>query len=112
VRISDLLDRSVVDVAGADLGKVHDVRLVQDGPPRGGALAALRVEALVVGGGALSVRLGYHRHRVRGPAPLRTLFAALERRAVVVPGSQVVLTDGGPLQLRGTADELPGLEEV
>jgi sporulation protein YlmC with PRC-barrel domain len=112
LRISDLLDRPVVDVAGVHLGKVHDVRLVQDGPPRGSALAALRMEALVVGGGALSVRLGYHRHRVRGPAPLRALFAALERRAVVVPWHQVVVTDDGPLHLRCGRAELPGLEEV
>jgi hypothetical protein len=112
VRISDLLDRPVVDVAGADIGKVHDVRLVQDGPVLAGGLAALRVDALVVGGGTLSVRLGYHRHGVRGPAPLRALFGALERRAVVVPWAEIVLADDGPLRLRCGRAQLPGLEEV
>ena len=112
MRISDLLDRRVVDVAGADVGKVHDVRLVQDGPLLAGGLAALRVDALVVGGGTLSVRLGYHRHGVRGPAPLRVLFAALERRAVVVPWGEVVLTEDDALRLRCTVAELPGLEET
>ena len=110
MRISDLLDRSVVDAAGADVGRVHDVRLVQDGALLGGVMAAPRVDALVVGGGALSVRLGYHRHGVRGPAPLRALFTALERRAVVVPWGQVVSADDGPLRLRCTAAQLPGLE--
>ena len=112
MRISDLLDRQVVDAEGAPVGKVHDVRLVQDGPLLAGGLAALRADALVVGGGTLSVRLGYHRHGVRGPAPLRALFSALERRAVVVPWPALVLTDDGPLRLRCRRAELPGLEDV
>jgi hypothetical protein len=40
------------------------------------------------------------------------VFAALERRAVVVPWGQVVAADDGPLHLRGTVAEVPGLEEV
>ena len=112
MRISDLLDRPVVDAAGADVGKVHDVRLVQDGPLLGGVLAALRVDALVVGRGTLSLRLGYHRHGVRGPAPLRALFTALDRRARVVPWGQVVVADDGPLRLRCTVAQLQGLEDV
>ena len=91
---------------------LDDVRLVQDGPLLAGGLAALRADALVVGGGTVSVRLGYHRHGVRGPAPLRALFSALERRAVVVPWQELVLTDDGPLRLRCRRAELRGLEDV
>jgi hypothetical protein len=110
VRISDLLGRPVLDVDGVDVGEVHDVRLVQDGPLLGGVQAALRVDALLVGGGTVSVRLGYHRNRVRGPAPLRALFTALERHARVVPWPEVVLSDDGPLRLRCSAAELKGLD--
>jgi len=112
VRISDLLGRRVVDVDGSDVGEVRDVRLVQDGPLEG-VQAALRLDGLVVGGhGALSVRLGYHRNHVRGPALLRSLFTALERRARYVPWLDVILDDDGPVRLRRRAADLASLDEV
>ena len=37
MRLSDLLGAEVVDQAGESAGRVHDVRLVQDGPVLGGS---------------------------------------------------------------------------
>jgi hypothetical protein len=81
MKLSDLLHSRVCDADGADLGKVADVLLVQDGPYVEGFGHALRVEGLVIGRGGLGVRLGYHRKPVEGPWLLRSLFSALERRA-------------------------------
>jgi sporulation protein YlmC with PRC-barrel domain len=112
VRIGELLRSSVVDADGKDIGSVDDVRLVQDGPILDGFGSALRVDALIIGEGSLAVRLGYHRHRVKGPWLLKRLFGALERRAVVVPWDQVVSWDGQRVVLaRGEAD-LPRVSDV
>ena len=55
--ISDLLRSKVVDAYGQDLGSVNDVRLVQDGPALEGFGAALRIDGLIVGAGALAEAL-------------------------------------------------------
>jgi hypothetical protein len=84
------------------LGRVSDLRLIQDGPIVGGLQAAFRVDALVVGRGGLAERLGYVRSRVNGPWMLRVLFSRLERRALIVPADDVVLWDvtSGVLRIR------------
>ena len=61
MRLSDLLGADVVDEAGRHAGRVHDVRLVQDGPLVGSFGAALRVD----GGGCLTV--GGRQRRSRRP---------------------------------------------
>jgi sporulation protein YlmC with PRC-barrel domain len=43
MRLTDLLGAEVIDQEGRSAGRVHDVRLVQDGPPVGGFGASLRV---------------------------------------------------------------------
>jgi sporulation protein YlmC with PRC-barrel domain len=48
MRLTDLLGLEVVDVHGVRVGRVADVVLVQDGPPRGPYQATLRVEGLIV----------------------------------------------------------------
>jgi hypothetical protein len=80
MRMSDVLASRVYDHDGRCLGKVRDVRLVMDGPVRG-ALAMLRVDAVIVGGNAIAGRLGYLRGGVRGPALLSAVMRPLERRA-------------------------------
>jgi hypothetical protein len=110
--LSELLHSTVVDVDGQPLGSVHDVRLVQDGPLLEGFGASLRVDGLVTGTGSLSIRLGYHRHQVRGPAPLKALFGALERRAHFIPWHQVSEWDGSRVRLRCRADEVPRVRDV
>src|SRR6478752_2713356 len=84
VRMSDITSCDVRTPDGRSLGRVRDLVLVMDGPVRG-AHAAMRVDAVLVGGSSVAVRLGYERGGVRGPAPLSTLLRWLERRAHVVP---------------------------
>jgi hypothetical protein len=94
VRLSELLDRSVVTADGRSLGKVRDVRLVQDGPIlAGGTQAALRVEAVIVSRGWRGVRLGYLRGEVRGPWVLRAIFGRLERPARAISLRDLVWDD-------------------
>jgi hypothetical protein len=88
MRLSDVLACELHDAGGKRLGKVRDVRLVMDGPVRG-SLAQLRLDALIVGGGALAGRLGYVRGNVRGPGLLRVVFSRLERRASSYRADQV-----------------------
>ena len=88
MRMSDLLACAVYADDGRCLGRVRDVRLVMDGPPRG-ALAALRVDALIVGGNAIAGRLGYLRGGVRGPLMLSTVMKRLEERTVMIDANDV-----------------------
>jgi hypothetical protein len=104
--LSELLNARVVDVDGKDLGLVEDVRLVQDGPlllPFG---AALRVTGVIVGRGALGIRLGYYRGGVQGPWLLRMIFERLERRARYVNWDDVANWDGDTVRLTRRADDL------
>lgn len=99
MRLSDLLETEVVDADGTVVGHVHDVRAIQDGPAVPGFGALLRIDGLVVGRGSTSVRLGFHRSRVKGPWMLKRVLEALERRAVFVPWSQVDAWDGGTIRI-------------
>jgi hypothetical protein len=93
MRLSDLLHCRVTSTAGRQLGRVVDVRLVQDGPMVDGFGSALRVEGLLVGRSALGSRLGYHRGGLKGPWLLRVLFRALERRALQISWADVASWD-------------------
>ena len=104
MRISDLLEYSVVSADGARLGRVSDVRVIQDGPLLAGIQAAFRIDALVVGRGGLAERLGYVRGRVEGPWALRLLFSRLERRAQVVAVTDIAGWDEDTRTIRLIAD--------
>jgi hypothetical protein len=93
VKGSDLLGLPVVGSDGAALGKVIDVRLVQDGPLRG-AYAALRVDALVVGRHTVAAHLGYDRSRVNGPWLVNTVVNALTRHNGLLPWGEARVVDG------------------
>lgn len=110
MRLSKLLDRVVVTADGRSLGKVRDVRLVQDGPILpGGTQAAMRVEAVIVSSGWRGVRLGYLRGEVRGPWLLRTIFGRLERAARAIPVRDLIWDDEQPhLRLRSDAQDAKG----
>jgi hypothetical protein len=100
VLLSDLLDLDVLDGDGTRLGRVKDVRLVQDGPLLEGFGHALRVEGIVTGRGAIAVRLGFERAGVRGPWPLTTIFRRLERHARYYDWSDVAAWDADGVRLR------------
>jgi sporulation protein YlmC with PRC-barrel domain len=89
MRIGDLLDRRVEDVAGRRVGRVRDVRLIGDGPvqqPSGER--APRLDALIVGRTIGGDRLGFGRG-VQGPWLLDALFAAIRRSQYDVPWEAV-----------------------
>jgi hypothetical protein len=72
--LSDLLGVQVVTTTGDDLGRVHDVLVVQDGPVNARGQAALRLHALAVGKRSFGAQLGYAQDMVKGPWLLRVLF--------------------------------------
>jgi hypothetical protein len=92
VRISDVLACDVETGDGRVLGRVRDVRLVMDGPQRG-ALSALRVDALIVGGSAFAGRLGFLRGGVRGPTTLAAVMRRLEARAHTIDARDIATWD-------------------
>jgi hypothetical protein len=109
MRLSDLLHTTVIDAAGREIGSVDDVRLVQDGPVLANFGAALRLDGLVVGMGAVGLRLGYHRAGVRGPWLLKVLFTWLERRARFVPWDAIEEIGGDTVRLNVPSEDLPPL---
>jgi hypothetical protein len=100
MRLSELLALDVVDADGRRAGRVRSVRLVQDGPLLGGTQAALRVDAVITGGGALGMRLGYGRGGVRGPLLLRWLFRRSARARTFPMADLDWDTDARLLQVR------------
>jgi sporulation protein YlmC with PRC-barrel domain len=106
MRLTDLLDAEVVDRSGRTIGRVHDVRLVQDGPPVGAAGASFRIEGLVVGGTSLGARLGYARANVRGPWLLNALYQRLHADERLVPWPAVRGVTEGRVLIAVVADDL------
>lgn len=92
MRGADLIGLPVVGPGGEDLGRVRDVRLVQDGPLLG-AFAALRVQGLVVGRTGVASRLGYDRYDAHGPWLVKRLVSALTSDNGFLPWEDVELHD-------------------
>ncbi|MBW8801471.1 MAG: hypothetical protein JF597_50410 [Streptomyces sp.] len=90
MRGDDLLGLPVVGPSGQLLGRVLDVRLVQDGPLLG-AFAALRVDGFVVGKRRLASRLGYDRVDSQGPWLVSAAVRRLTRRNRYLPWTSAVL---------------------
>ena len=112
MRMGELLRSEVVDAEGTVVGRVHDLRMVADGPALGRFGPALRVEGLVVGKGSLAIRLGYHRAEVTGPFLLGRLFRALEGRARYVPWDRVAERADGRITLSCPVSDLPRIPDV
>ena len=107
MRLTDLLGAEVVDEAGRSAGRVHDVRLVQDGPLVGGFGAALRVDGLIVGRRAVGARLGFERGRMRGPLPVKLLAGWLHHDGRYVEWARIERIEPGRILISGAADDLP-----
>ena len=104
MRLTDLLGAEVVDEAGRSAGRVHDVRLVQDGPLVGGFGAALRVDGLIVGRRAVGARLGFERGRMRGPLPVRLLAGWLLADGRYVEWGRIRTVEPGRVVISGTVE--------
>jgi hypothetical protein len=107
MRLTDLLGAEVVDRAGRSPGRVHDVRLVQDGPTLGGFGAGLRVDGLIVGRRAVGARLGYERGRMRGPLLVKLVAGWLRHDGRYVPWDRVEAISEGRVHVSGSAEDLP-----
>ena len=90
MRVAELLGCRLFDRDGVEVGSVHDVRFVADGPPYPGTgRPSYRLAALIVGDTALGHRLGFARHEMTGPWPLPSLFRRLARRSYLVQWEDV-----------------------
>ena len=104
MRLSELLDREVVDASGDHIGRVHDVRLRQELRPGTTYEGPLQLEGLIVGRGGFARRLGYGRTGSRGPWVIRRLLESSKRS--FVPWSSVRAIDATRIHVGGRADEL------
>ena len=107
MRLTELLGAEVVDQAGQSAGRVHDVRLVQDGPLMGGFGAGLRLDGLIVGRRAVGARLGYERREMRGPLLVKLLAGWLHHDGRFVPWDRVRAIEPDRIHISGSAADLP-----
>ena len=107
MRLSDLLGADVVDEAGRSAGRVHDVRLVQDGPLVGTFGASLRVDGLIVGRRSLGARLGYERRQMRAPLLVKLLAGWLYHDGRYVDWDRVQAVEEDRILISGSAEDLP-----
>lgn len=105
MRLNELLGTDVVDADGKDLGRVHDVGLVQDGRVLGGFEAAFRAHWLLVGPGSLWSRLGIDRRSTHGPR-LLTWLAARSEPPWRVPWNSIATIEPGRITLAVPVAEL------
>jgi sporulation protein YlmC with PRC-barrel domain len=108
MRLADLLGARVVDADGAELGIVHDVGLVQDGPIVGTFGAALRAHWLLVGASATWSRLGVDRRSTHAPGLVKAI-ARIGARPWQVPWSAIDTIGDAEIRLRVTGDDLSRL---
>ena len=102
MRLAGLLGTSIVDRSGRDLGKIHDVRLVKDGPSIGSFGASYRVHSLLAGTPSVGARLGLQREEVKGPWPLTAFFRRLHAGIVAVHWNEIWSIEEEVVRLRST----------
>jgi hypothetical protein len=107
MRLTELLGAEVVDRAGRSAGRVHDVRLVQDGPVLGGFGAGLRLDGLIIGRRAVGARLGYERSDMHGPLLVKLVAGWLRHDGRYVPWDRVEAVEPHRIHISGSADDLP-----
>ena len=110
MRLSELMGMEVVDEAGAGIGRVHDVRVRQDGPVGAGFDARLRVSGLVVGRGGIAHRLGFRWSRRRGPWLVRVIVRG-GHEPRFVPWERVRTVEGDRVVVSGSGDDLGSAEQ-
>lgn len=101
MRASDLVHARVLGPDGAYVGRVSDLRAIQDGPVLGTWGAAFRVAGLVVTKARVTNFLGYERDHMRGPWLVAVLVRWLHRNDVFVHWSDVEAVEGHVVRVRG-----------
>ena len=112
MRLSELLGAEVVDEHGRAVGKVHDVRLEQDGTGLEGFGPSWRVEGLIVARRALGARFGFGRGGVKGPWLLKVVFGALGHDGRYVAWDRIRSIQPRQIRITGTAADLPRPEPL
>jgi hypothetical protein len=112
MRASDLIGLDVVDLGGTRLGRVRDLRVVQDGPLHASGQAGLQLHGLLVGRWAVGTRLGYLSDAVpssdretRGPAAIRWLARRLHHSARYIDWDDIVAIE--PTRIVARRSETP-----
>jgi hypothetical protein len=95
MRLSDLLGSQVVTRTEQQIGRIHEVRAVQDGPLQGAFGAALRIEGLIVGRGSAATRLGLDRRDVKRLAAIQAILQRLHGRRLYVEWSDIIAIEQG-----------------
>ncbi|WP_395244850.1 PRC-barrel domain containing protein [Agromyces sp. MMS24-K17] len=93
--LGDLLQATVTDASGAQLGHVIDVRFVVDGTPRQ-TLADARLMGLIVSPHSRASYWGYERAGQRGPAPIARYLRWRHRGTVLIPWTSVARIRSAP----------------
>ncbi len=112
MRLSELFGCEVLDSEGRRVGKVHDARMVRDGPAQGAFGPAYRMQGLIVGAGSWGSRLGYDRGEVKGPWALKKLFQWFEGDAKFVDWAVVGGLRKGVIRLTLPVTQLPSVPRL
>jgi PRC-barrel domain len=107
MKLSDLLGSQVIDESGVRVGKVHDVRLTQDGPMIGSFGAALCIQGLLTGPRTIGSRLGLGRPDVRVPWIMKRLAYVIRRNGRFISWERIRCISEGTIYISGLRDELP-----
>lgn len=99
MRLSELVGSEVRDGTGRVIGRVLDVRVVQDGPDVDGIGRTFRISSLLVGKRP-AWRLGLERPEIKGPMLFRLFDRWMERHRRVVPWGQVESAEPGSVLVR------------
>jgi uncharacterized protein YrrD len=105
MRLSELIGSEIFDENGVSVGKVHDVRLVQDGPLRGTS-AAFTVHGLIAGPHAIGTNLGFDRRKMHGPWMLKTFFTRLHRDNRFIAWERIASIGEKEIHITGSKDDL------
>jgi hypothetical protein len=111
VRTSDVIGAVVIDSAGVEIGKAHDLRVARDG--RHEAEAPYAVTHLLVAAGTVGTRLGYGYGHMHGPWPLSAVVRWALRRGYAVRWDQIAsIEPKRRLLLSVAAAELTPMSEL
>jgi len=108
-RVGELFGAIVHDSEEAVAGRVHDVRLVRDGPGQGLFGPAYRLQGLVIGPASIGDRLGFDRADTRGPWALKAPFERFHRNARFVEWALIESLTEAEIRLNVTAARLPSV---
>jgi sporulation protein YlmC with PRC-barrel domain len=100
MRLSDILECDMVDDHGERIGRVHDVRVIREGPPQGMFGPSYQIVGLIVGHAGVGTRLGFDRAGVKGPWPLKKLFGRTRRKRQYVEWGMVEEVREGLIRLK------------